>query len=54
VKPDQVQLEHLAQHLADGSLRTRVTTISGLGGIADAHRISETRHVRGKVVVTVD
>jgi NADPH:quinone reductase-like Zn-dependent oxidoreductase len=54
VRPDQYQLEKLAGYLAEGTLRTSVTTISGLRGIPDAHRISETRHVRGKVVVVLE
>lgn len=54
MRPDPYQLGQLASLLSDGSLRTSVTTVSGLRGIPDAHRISETRHVRGKVVVVLE
>ncbi|MFP4010991.1 MAG: NADP-dependent oxidoreductase [Spirochaetaceae bacterium] len=53
LKPDQATLRKLANLLADGVVRTSVTTVSGLRAVSDAHRISETGHVRGKVVVTV-
>lgn len=53
LRPDQYQLQRIAGHLAEGSLRTSITTVPGLHGIPDAHRISETGHVRGRVVVTL-
>lgn len=53
LRPDQYQLERIAELLASGALRTSVTTVQGLHGIPDAHRISETGHVRGKVVITL-
>ena len=52
-RPDQYQLERITELLASGALRTSVTTVQGLRGIPDAHRISETGHVRGKVVITL-
>ena len=51
LRPNKQHLEYLASLLGDGSLRVSSTTIRGLRGIPDAHRISETGHVRGKVVV---
>ena len=53
LRPDQYQLQRIAAHLAEGSLRTSITTVPGLRGIRDAHRISETGHVRGRVVITL-
>ncbi|MFO8065085.1 MAG: NADP-dependent oxidoreductase [Spirochaetota bacterium] len=51
LRPDKRRLDHLASLLGEGALRPSTTTIRGLRGIPDAHRISETGHVRGKVVV---
>jgi NADPH:quinone reductase-like Zn-dependent oxidoreductase len=53
LRADQYQLQRIAQLLESGELRTSITTVPGLHGIRDAHRISETGHVRGKVVVTL-
>jgi NADPH:quinone reductase-like Zn-dependent oxidoreductase len=53
LRADQFQLQKIAELLESGDLRTSITTVPGLHGIRDAHRISETGHVRGKVVVTL-
>lgn len=51
VKPQERHLEDLMSRLENGTLRVTVTTVPGLGGIAQAHVMSQSGHVRGKVVV---
>ncbi len=53
VRPDRDGLEALARLSEDGKLRVEVARTFALDEIADAHRLSEEGHVRGKVVVTV-
>ena len=53
VKPNQRQLEKIAELLGDGTLKVHTTVVSGLRNVAEAHSLSESRHVRGKIVVTV-
>jgi NADPH:quinone reductase-like Zn-dependent oxidoreductase len=51
VKPQPRQLAELMGKLGDGTIRVTVTTVSGLTGISQAHVMSQSGHVRGKVVV---
>jgi len=51
VKPQARQLSDLMSKLEAGSLRVTVTTVPGLEGISQAHVMSQSGHVRGKVVV---
>ncbi len=51
VRPDSAQIAELAAMVADGRLRVTVSRTFGLDEVADAHRHSESGHVRGKVVV---
>lgn len=53
VRPDRDGLEALARLADDGKLRVEVAETYPLDEIADAHRLSEDGHVRGKVAVTV-
>jgi len=51
VRPDQIQLEGLATMAADGRLSVHVDRTFPLAEAADAHRLQETGHVRGKLVL---
>jgi len=51
VRPDQIQLEGLATMVADGRLSVHVDRTFPLAEAADAHRLQETGHVRGKLVL---
>jgi len=53
VRPDTGVLAELARLAAEGLLRLNTTSIPGLEGVAQAHSMSETGHVRGKIVVTL-
>jgi NADPH:quinone reductase-like Zn-dependent oxidoreductase len=53
VRPERDHLDALAALVADGRLRVEVARTFPLDEIADAHRLSEQGHPRGKVVVTV-
>ncbi|KOV91195.1 NADP-dependent oxidoreductase [Streptomyces sp. NRRL B-3648] len=54
VRPDAEDLRHLA-HLADqGVVTVHVQQTFPLARAADAHRLSQEGHTRGKIVVTVD
>lgn len=53
VRPDSAQLAQLAGLVADGSVRVEVQQSFALGQAADALRLLEQGHVRGKLVLTV-
>jgi NADPH:quinone reductase-like Zn-dependent oxidoreductase len=53
VRPERDHLDALAHLVADGSLRVDVAERFPLERVADAHRLSETGHTRGKIVLTV-
>lgn len=53
VRPDRDGLEALAALVDAGSLRVVVAETFDLDHVADAHRLSEEGHPRGKVVITV-
>jgi NADPH:quinone reductase-like Zn-dependent oxidoreductase len=53
VRPDRDGLDALARLADEGRLRVEVARVMPLDEIADAHRLSEEGHVRGKVVVTI-
>ncbi len=53
VRPDRAGLQALADLADDGKLRVEVARVLPLDEIADAHRLSEQGHVRGKVVVSL-
>lgn len=53
VKPNQRQLSQIAALLGDGSLKVHTTVVSGLHNLTEAHSLSESRHVRGKIVVVL-
>lgn len=54
VDPDPVGLAGLVGLVEDGRLRVHVERTFPLARVADAHRLMETGHVRGKLVLTVD
>ncbi len=53
VEPDPVALRGLADLVDRGELRVHVQETFPFGRIADAHRLIERGHLRGKVVLTV-
>ena len=53
VEPDYAGLEALAALVEEGKLRVHVDRTFPLEQAADAHRLSETGHVTGKLVLTV-
>jgi len=53
VRPDRDGLDALARLADEGKLRVEIARSFPLDDIADAHRLSEEGHVRGKVVVTI-
>ncbi|NBC28937.1 MAG: zinc-binding dehydrogenase [Spirochaetes bacterium] len=54
LRPDRQSLEKLANLVIDGTVRLSTTTVSSLESIAQAHSMSESGHVRGKIVVIGD
>ncbi|KQT89537.1 alcohol dehydrogenase [Marmoricola sp. Leaf446] len=53
VRPDRAGLDALAALVDEGRLRVVVADTFDLDHVADAHRLSEDGHPRGKVVITV-
>lgn len=53
VRPDPAQLAELGALVADGSLRVEIAQTFPLDEGADAYRLLEEGHTRGKIVVTV-
>ena len=53
VEPDAEQLGLLAQRVDQGQLRPTVQKIFGLDQAAEAHRVQEAGHVRGKLVLNL-
>ena len=53
VRPDALQLAQLVAMVDEGSLRVHVQQAFPLEQVADAHRLLEQGHVRGKLVLTV-
>ena len=53
VRPQRDHLDALAALVADGRLRVEIAETFPLEQIADAHRLSELGHTRGKIVVTL-
>ncbi|WP_305788725.1 NADP-dependent oxidoreductase [Symbioplanes lichenis] len=53
VDPDPVGLRHLAGLVEEGKLRVHVQETFPFGRVADAHRLLEAGHLRGKLVLTV-
>jgi len=53
VRPEREHLDALAKLVDDGRLRVDVAETLPLERLADAHRLSEAGHTRGKIVVTV-
>ena len=53
VDPDHAALERLAELVDEGHLRVHVERTFRLERVADAHRLSETNRVTGKIVLTV-
>lgn len=53
VRPDGAQMAELAALVAEGEIPLPEITILPLERIAEAHRLSEAGHVRGKLVLTI-
>ncbi len=53
VQPDSAQLAEIAQLIDSGSVRANVTEVLPLEEAGRAHELSETHHVRGKIVLKV-
>ena len=53
VRPDSAQLAALVAMLEDGTLRVEVQQVLPLEDAAEAHRVLEDGHVRGKLVLEV-
>jgi NADPH:quinone reductase-like Zn-dependent oxidoreductase len=53
VRPDATQLSHLAELIDGGNLKPVVDTVLPLAEAAKAHKLSQTGHVRGKLVLKV-
>jgi NADPH:quinone reductase-like Zn-dependent oxidoreductase len=53
VRPEREHLDALARFADDVKLQVDVAKVFTLEHLADAHRLSESGHTRGKIVVTV-
>lgn len=53
VRPDRDGLDALARLVDEGKLRIEIARTFPLDELADAHQLSQERHVRGKIAVTV-
>lgn len=53
VSPNAERLTAIAERLADGRLRIEVSTVLPLEDAAQAHRLLESGHARGKIVLDV-
>lgn len=53
VKPGRDDLQHLADLLASGTVRPLIDRVYPLEAAEDAHRYSESRRARGKIVLAV-
>ena len=54
VHPDEAQLAHIGHQIDIGELKPAVTEVLPLAKAAKAHELSQTGHVRGKIVLRVD
>jgi NADPH:quinone reductase-like Zn-dependent oxidoreductase len=53
VKPDARQLAEISQLIDNGHVKPVVTEVLPMAHVAKAHEMSETEHVRGKIVLEV-
>ncbi len=53
VEPDYVALQSLAELVDNGHLRPHVEHVLPLAEVARAHELTETGHIKGKIVLTV-
>jgi NADPH:quinone reductase-like Zn-dependent oxidoreductase len=53
VRPDAAQLTQIAALIDAGNLKPAVTTVLPLAEAARAHELSQTGHIRGKIVLQV-
>lgn len=53
VRPDAGQLAEIAELIDNGHVKPKVTEILPMADVAKAHEMSETEHVRGKIVLEV-
>jgi NADPH:quinone reductase-like Zn-dependent oxidoreductase len=53
VRRDRAHLERLLQLVAAGAIRPPAITRYKLADVVEAHRVSDSRHLRGKLVLQV-
>ena len=53
VHPSGVQLAEIARLCDEGQLKVHLDAVFPLSEVAQAHKLSEGRHVRGKLVLAV-
>jgi NADPH:quinone reductase-like Zn-dependent oxidoreductase len=54
MSPNTDQLARIAELVTDGKVRVVISELLPLSDASRAHELSESRHVRGKIVLTVD
>ena len=53
MSPEPEQLRHIAGLVADGDVEVKIAETMPLAEVRRAHELSESGHVRGKLVLTV-
>jgi len=53
MSPSRAQLAQLAELVASGAVRPEISRTLPLAEVAEAHRMSESGHTRGKIVLAV-
>src|SRR5205823_3654125 len=53
VKPDAQELEQIGKLIESGAVKPVVTQVLPLSDAAKAHELSQTHHVRGKIVLRI-
>ena len=54
VHPEPRQLQNLLQHIASGHFRVEISRTFPIKDVAEAHKLLETGHVRGKILLTFE
>ena len=53
VEPNAVQLAELASYIDSGKLKTTINSVLQLKEAAKGHELSETKHIQGKIVLSI-
>jgi NADPH:quinone reductase-like Zn-dependent oxidoreductase len=53
ILPSRTALSAIVERVADGTLRSPLEVELPFGAFAEAHRLSDTGHARGKIVLTI-